>query len=131
MMARCTNCGHELEKEAGVCSQCGQKHPEKNTDQEKKEEPIFKDEDGDKLNDVKDPGSIAGFVLGLAGPIVWVIPLVGLSFAIVGMVLTNRGRKLPGNRHRMYASAGFFLNLIFFLFNIFMFTLVCMGEAPA
>ncbi len=124
-MGRCGNCGYEVEEEVGICPNCGKTH------RKKKEEPIFKDEMEERPSDVGDPGSIVGLVMGLVGLIAWVIPLAGLSFAIVGVVLSNRGRKLQGNRHRMFALVGFFLNLFFVIFNIFMFTLLCMGEAPA
>lgn len=123
-MGRCKNCGYEVEEEVGICPNCGKTH-------QKKEEPIFKDENDMRPTDVKDPGSIVGFVMGLAGPIVWMMPLAGLSFSIVGIVLSNRGRKLQGNRHLMFAKVGFFLNLLFLIFNIFMFMVLCTGEPPA
>ena len=56
--------------------------------------------------------AIAGFVLGLVSVLLSLTPLVGLAAAIVGVILSAKGRRTESRAHGGMATAGIVLSII-------------------
>lgn len=60
---------------------------------------------------------IAGFVLGILSILFFVVPLIGLSCGIVGVVLSSRGRSRYTPARGNFAGAGMVLSIIGIVFG--------------
>lgn len=127
----CQNCGSQLDEGATFCGNCGAAVEEKTeqvatpTEQAADVQQSVTEEEviavqGEIVQDTaqgmqsvvtedKKGVAIAGLVLGILSPLVWLIPLFGYPVTIVGIIMSAKGMKTSG---RGMAIAGMILSII-------------------
>lgn len=95
----CKYCGKELTESQDICSNCGKKVDETNTQAT-----------------TENKNAIRGFVLGIISVIAWIIPLFGYPVTICGIVFSAKGLNIKTNKG--LAIAGLVLSIIFLIFTI-------------
>ena len=92
----CSKCGTEIPEGALWCPKCGaqQGAPIQTSTQSVSSQPQMA------------PGSVAGFILSLAGFMVDWIPIAGLVLSIIGTVICGKGKKQVSVNPSAYTNTG-------------------------
>ena len=92
----CPKCGAEIPEGAQWCPKCGaqQGTPPQTPIQPANTPPQTA------------PGSVAGFILSLAGLLVDWVPIAGLVLSIIGTVICGKGKKQVASNPAAYTSTG-------------------------
>jgi len=92
----CSKCGAEIPEGAQWCPKCGaqQGTPTQTPTQPTNYQPQTA------------PGSVAGFILSLAGFLADWIPIAGLVLSIIGTVICGKGKKQVASNPSAYTNTG-------------------------